>query len=561
MGRAGVRLAFCALGLGLLPGCGEIAPGAGVPTLLEAEAVIRAEHSAGPTLVGRARAATEQVVGEFGERPTGPPAGVDEDGRITIPARATWGAVQAALRVSAARRRAREGLDSNTAVLVDLPGVQGYVTIDGRVARYDTGLHLELKAPSGGLVATAIGNAWIAHYGCDARNRWTSDTLLLATWSEALARLDAIEQRREHVIQIRAHPELPATIVMRFVAAATVFKRAAVHVETRKRREFHDAVHHSGSWLGVHQSPNGCWDDSVALGQCDGRRVRGVPVSGDPKKVGNAGLTGLSLLAFLGAGYTNRGKHPFARTVSRGLRHLKNQQRPDGVFAARAGWDRATAHGFAALAMVDAYGMTGSPIFKGSAQRALDVLEPLWSASDDSLATSLTAAVLRSAELINKDARERGRPEPLRLDAELGDRVRSYARRFDVDDGGMDAACWLLARIFLGEDPGKEADIAAGALALAGAMETAGSRSDPVHLWLATLVCYQAGAKAWKVMKGVLDKHVVEGQRRDGHACCLKGSWNPRSDQVVPGGRVAATALSAMCLHVFYRYDRVFGTR
>ena len=80
---------------------------------------------------------------------------------------------------------------------------------------------------------------------------------------------------------------------------------------------------------------------------------------------------GTSLLAFLGAGYTNRGKHRFKRFISRGLRHLKQQQDPEGCFAPTGHPDRLAVHLPPALAMLMAYGLTLSPIFKRASTRAV----------------------------------------------------------------------------------------------------------------------------------------------------------------------------------------------
>ena len=83
-----------------------------------------------------------------------------------------------------------------------------------------------------------------------------------------------------------------------------------------------------------------------------------------------AGVTGLALCAFLGAGYTNRGKHPFAKVVSKGLRYLKNVQDAEGCFGPRSAHYMYN-HACAALAMVEAYGMT-----EASHQMASNPLPP-----------------------------------------------------------------------------------------------------------------------------------------------------------------------------------------
>jgi hypothetical protein len=105
------------------------------------------------------------------------------------------------------------------------------------------------------------------------------------------------------------------------------------------------------AWLAKAQAEDGSWDE--------------LP-----------GRTGLALLAFLSAGETH--KHGrYKKTVKYGLRFLKQIQHPDGIFAklgdARAPLD----HAIATTAMVEAYGTTASPLFKQSAQLAIEGLQTL----------------------------------------------------------------------------------------------------------------------------------------------------------------------------------------
>ena len=133
------------------------------------------------------------------------------------------------------------------------------------------------------------------------------------------------------------------------------------------------AVEDALKWLAAHQSPGGQWEAAGFTRWCDGRPAAGGP-DGAGKAHYDVGVTGLALCAFLGAGYTNRGRHPFAKTVSRGLRYLKNVQDAEGCFGPRATQHYIYNHATASLAMVEAYGMTGSPLFRGSAQKALDFI-------------------------------------------------------------------------------------------------------------------------------------------------------------------------------------------
>ena len=44
-------------------------------------------------------------------------------------------------------------------------------------------------------------------------------------------------------------------------------------------------------------------------------------------------------------------------------------------------------------------------------------------------------------------------------------------------------------------------------------------------------------------------------------ASCAEGSWDPKDPWGEEGGRVYSTALMTLCLEVYYRYPKVFGTR
>jgi len=563
MGRTAAILLLCAVAGPGLPGCGEV--DADWPTLLEAQGETRPDPSIGPTLAGRGRAHVERSVAADRSDPTGPRATLDEARRIQIPPGASWRTVKAALRMSAHLRRNREHLPEHAAVLVPLPRVEGSVIVSGYPRHDVTGLALHVggSSASPSTQITALGTEWVARRGCDAERVWKADAWSVGLYEQALEDLRALGSASEHGLHVCAADEVPASTVLGFLTAAGKAGLGAPCVEAGQRRVDGDAVSGGGSWLASHQLPNGAWHDDFSEDYCDGLLMHSARGGPSPEGVEHAGLTGLALCAFLGAGYTNRGKHPLARTVSRGLRHLKNCQRPDGVFPGVGDWSDAHAHGFAALAMVEVYGMTGSPIFKGSAQRALDALSRVWwAAGDDPLATVLTAMTLKSAQVINADCRKRGKPEPLSVDAGLVKHVRADAESFDGGKGDLRAACGLLARILLGEDARKTPDIRAGAVRLVKAIGKFAADADPAFVWVSSLVCYQVGGRdAWKPMCKALRTYVIDDQRRDGHACCRRGSWDPRAGPGLAGGRVAATALFAMCLEVYYRYDRVFGIR
>ena len=129
------------------------------------------------------------------------------------------------------------------------------------------------------------------------------------------------------------------------------------------------------AWLARHQSPEGRWGPATFSLRC-GRPVCG----GTGYEENEAGLTGLALLAFLGAGYTPASREAYVdvhtgrrvvigEVVKRGLVWLVSQQHEDGRIGDR-GTHETYNHSIAALALSEAYGLGGGGALKESAQRA-----------------------------------------------------------------------------------------------------------------------------------------------------------------------------------------------
>ena len=78
---------------------------------------------------------------------------------------------------------------------------------------------------------------------------------------------------------------------------------------------------------------------------------------------------------------------------------------------------------------------------------------------------------------------------------------------------------------------------------------------DFYYWYYGTFAMYQMGGEDWKVWREHLVKALVENQRTEG---CEKGSWDP---QYGPwgdsGGRVYSTALAALSIEAFYRYENI----
>ena len=363
-----------------------------------------------------------------------------------------------------------------------------------------------------------------------------------------------------------------------------------------------DAVDHALRWLAAHQSPDGAWEAEGFGRWADGKPVVGEGPDGKGKAQYDVGVTGLALLAFLGSGITPMTEGRYGKVVRDGLKWLKNGQDAEGCLGSRATGHHVYNHSIGALALVEAYGMTGSTIWKSPAQKALDYIaisrNPYYAwrygvkpGDNDTSVTGWMMMALKSAKLINQADTDRSKPPSFEFDADAFDGIRAWvdkmtdegsgrvgyqqrgsgpARatdlvdRFPADRSESMTAVGVLARVFLGENPKTSLVVQKGAglcAALPPTWNPAGGTIDMYYWYYATLALFQVGGDAWKKWDGAMKSAVAETQRLDTDYALYKGSWDPVDPWGGDGGRVYSTAVMAMCLEVYYRYDRVAGAR
>ena len=336
------------------------------------------------------------------------------------------------------------------------------------------------------------------------------------------------------------------------------------------------------SWLANHQSEDGMWD-------CDGfsSRCSKLGVCDGP---GNAmydpGVSGLALLAFLGAGETHR-HGQYRKNVEKGLRYLRQIQDPEGCFGPRTTSQFTYNTSIAALAMAEGYGMTGSPLLRRSAQQGIDFLHKAqnpylaWRygvrpGDNDTSVTGWMVMALKSARMAGLDVDQAAfdgagqwvekvtEPEYGRVGYTArgsgSARPSDLADRFPADRTESMTAVGLLIRIFLGEDPKESEMIKKGAALLQKSLpvwDEASGSIDMYYWYYGTLAMFQVDGEGWKQWNNAIKDAIVDHQRTDGDE---RGSWDPVGPWGREGGRVYSTALNTMCMEVYFRYPKVFGT-
>jgi len=338
-------------------------------------------------------------------------------------------------------------------------------------------------------------------------------------------------------------------------------KRAEAVEKFGGSEETEKAVASALAWLARHQHPDGRWAAAGFDDQCE-------QCGGKARFDTDIATTGLALLCFLGADHTHMKQGPYQDRVIRGITWLKNQQRDNGDLR---GPETMYSHGIAAIALSEAYGMTGDPELRDHVQRAINFI----------------------AEARNREMGGwRYEPGQLGDTSVLGWQVMAMvsAKRagLEVPQDALDgAADWLQTRVNQGatagapasEDglyayqPGQRHSASMTAegmfvLQLLGAKRDErrmrnsadfvgknlprwNDEPNTYYWYYATLALFQHQGRVWDTWNEAIKRQLLDNQRRSGPAA---GSWDPLDNWSKIGGRVYQTAICTLSLEVYYRY-------
>jgi hypothetical protein len=311
-------------------------------------------------------------------------------------------------------------------------------------------------------------------------------------------------------------------------------------------------------WLANHQEKDGHWDSAKYEG------------AGTPEV--DSAATGAALLAFLGAGHTDRiGK--WRLNVKTAVEWLILAQRPNGS------WDaRNYTNGICTMAIAEAAGMgCGGSEVKKAAELAVDFLLKQQNASgcfdysgpsarDDMSVTGWCIMGLKSAMLCNIKTKE------------IKDAFHKCGAFFDVTEGTKDntsttqglawytpgtvgtgapaGACQaiaMLTRQYLGWERSSPW-LQAAADGQVSKIPADYASMDVYRVYYSFLTLFQQGGNHWKAWCKPACAPILTAQRKDGD---FKGSWDKNGCHVDKGGRVLYTAFLCLTLEVPYRYESV----
>ena len=338
------------------------------------------------------------------------------------------------------------------------------------------------------------------------------------------------------------------------------------------------AVEAGLKWLKNHQDQDGAWSCDNFQKNCKKNICDHKGSSADY----TPGTTGLSLLAFLGAGHSIRAGR-YKEVVKRGLKYLKSVQTPDGCIGAKTGDGHYIYnHAICTMAMAEAYGLSGqTPSLKAPAQSAVDFLVSCqnpylgWRygikpGDNDTSVTGWAVLALKSSilsELTVPPSAYEGAKNWIDKVTDESFYKTGYTQKGDNGARLPEAqkyapteamtAAGLASRVFMGakvDDP-----VVKGGATLLKNMppkwepETG---NDFYYWYYGTLAMFQLGGEYWKTWNTGMKDALVKSQRRGGDE---DGSWDALDAWGSAGGRVYATAINILSLEIYYRYGKVLG--
>lgn len=328
-----------------------------------------------------------------------------------------------------------------------------------------------------------------------------------------------------------------------------------------------EAVRSALAWLAAAQSSDGRWDPA-RFGAGQERYVLGHDRGGAGARA-DAGVTGLALLALLGAGNTQHDGE-YAVNVARGLAFLKRAQRSDGNLGGDAElFARMYCHSMAMFAASEAYAITRdrelAPIVRAAAAYSLSAQHPTdggWryrpGDTGDTSQLGWQLMALKSAELAGVEVPEASwtRVERFLRQVERGTSGGLAAYRPEGPPTRTMTAEALYCRQLLSERLGQRigADVVDEATRSLLDAPPSTEMMNLYYWYYATLALHHGqhaspgAAAAWRRWNHELVDTLLAAQKADGSwpETCIWGGY---------GGRVYTTALAAMSLEVYYRYS------
>ena len=319
-------------------------------------------------------------------------------------------------------------------------------------------------------------------------------------------------------------------------------------------------------WLALRQLSTGAWR-----------------TDSDLTRWADPGVTGLAMLAFLGAGYAHQ-EGKYRQTVSRAIAYIKREQDTEGCIG-RMGDRRRTGHmynhGICTLALVEAYAMTKDQGLKEPAERAVDFISVAqntmggWryyfnSADGDSSVSGWMVSALHAARLAKLHVPDKTLTGARKFFASVTNKEKGYTSYMAglAPSSAALVAVGLLCNQYLGVEgddpyiklashailkfPPKWVELTKDNRLDIENLATREPGANDYYFWYyASLALHIAQDDHWAKWYPQVRDILVKHQEQQG---ANAGSWPPSSRWALRAGRVYSTAMAILALETCYRY-------
>ncbi len=337
-------------------------------------------------------------------------------------------------------------------------------------------------------------------------------------------------------------------------------------------------------WLARHQDPEGFWDCDAFGAQCERGKCSG---KGNP--LNDVGVTGLAVLAFLGADNTLT-SGPYCDAVRRGCGFLCTVIDPEnGCLTLEEGVHFMYNHAIGSLALTKAYGASSWPALATPAERVLAYIhgsknpgkawrynldDPREEKQNDVSVTGWMVRCLVSAHACGLTCYEKDIRDALAYIDDMTDSTTGRTGYNECGHGGSREAgdqntwpfdeteamtavamvCRSLAGQVLDNLESQGLHIDAGAKLLCQQMpgkEENRNRVDYYYWYYGSRAMARVGGTRWKKWKTAVSGLLLDHQDS---SKCAEGSWDPRRDPWGDrGSRIYTTALNTLTLQALAR--------
>lgn len=350
--------------------------------------------------------------------------------------------------------------------------------------------------------------------------------------------------------------------------ARTTGQRMSSVLKNGGSAESEKAVEDSLKWFSSIQDSDGHWSAATYGGGADEVDKEGQARHGGGK-FADTGITGLVVLSFLGAGYTHE-KGPYTNEVRKALEWLINQQMDNGYLGGESKYyDQNYCHAMATFAIAEAYAMQANeadfPELRSAVKSAVSLICSMqnpdggWryqkGVPSDMSMFGWQVMALKSAVNGGVSVPEKTRIGMVRFlnghaQGDYGG-LAGY-KKGDRPTPAMTAEALFCRQLFSvkANDPAAKEAVTFLRKRLPNIRND--REYDEYYWYYGTLAMRNQDEESWREWNASLRDLLINLQVKQGR---FAGSWDPKGKWGGIGGRLYSTALSTMCLEVYYRYQ------